>query len=72
MILSAKETPSKYFNNHLSYWKLLEMYKRKEIPGFTIGSRVFFNTDTLDKWVANKEQGEPQIEPQYGTLRRID
>jgi len=72
MILSAKEASAKYFNNHISYWKLLEMVKRKEIPSFTMGSRVFFNTDTLDKWISDKEQGTPEVEPKYGTLRRID
>lgn len=38
-----------------SYWMLLEMVKRKELPCIEIGNRKLFRKDSLIQWLANKE-----------------
>jgi excisionase family DNA binding protein len=50
--LSAKEA-AKYIG--ISYWLILEIAKRKEIPCIRIGSRVLFRKDALDNWMAERE-----------------
>ena len=38
-----------------SYWMLLEMVKRKEIPCITIGNRKLFREESLILWLKTKE-----------------
>jgi excisionase family DNA binding protein len=58
----------------ISYWLLLELAKKKQIPHFKLGGRVMFRTDTLDLWIKNQEAisiSQPQS-PGFGQLRRIE
>ena len=74
-VMTAKEVSSEYFEGGVSYWKVLEEFRCGRIPGFKIGTRVFFRRESLDKWVAQEE--DKYIEDslprssKYGTLRAI-
>ncbi|MBI0578612.1 excisionase family DNA-binding protein [Neobacillus cucumis] len=50
--LSAKEA-AKYIG--ISYWSILEIAKRKDIPCIRIGSRVLFRKDAIDNWMVDRE-----------------
>lgn len=72
-ILSGKEASKKYFNNHISYWKLLGLAKTNKIPHFWIGKRIFFRKDSLDEWVANLENNKEVPTEEYSVkpLRKM-
>ncbi|GHH96658.1 excisionase family DNA-binding protein [Neobacillus kokaensis] len=55
--LSAKEA-AKYIG--ISYWLILDITKRKEIPCIRVGSRVLFRKDALDDWMEEKEHESVQ------------
>lgn len=38
-----------------SYWLLLELVKKKEIPCVLMGNRKLFRKETLDQWLINME-----------------
>lgn len=38
-----------------SYWLLLELVKRQEIPYIKMGNRKLFRKETLDLWLNNRE-----------------
>lgn len=38
-----------------SYWLLLELVKKKEIPCVLMGNRKLFRKVTLDQWLVNME-----------------
>lgn len=40
----------------VSYWLLLELVKRKEIPAIHAGRRVLFRVETLDRWMSGQEE----------------
>lgn len=46
----------------LSYWTLLELVKRGEIPYIPVGSRKLFRVESLAAWLATREAGS--IKPQ--------
>lgn len=50
--LKAREA-AKYLN--ISYWKILDMAKKNEIPHIRIGKLVLFRRETLDSWLAHRE-----------------
>lgn len=57
-----------------SYWQILEMAKRKEIPCIHIGRRVLFRQSTLDHWMSEQEKQSQKSfaeEPSYGIIRRV-
>jgi len=71
--VNAKDA-AKYIG--VSYWMILEMVKRNEIPCIKCGVRKLFRIATLDKWMEQQElqNSEPIKESednQYGTLRKI-
>lgn len=39
----------------ISYWLLLELVKRKEIPCIEIGNRKLFRKNSMDNWLATRE-----------------
>jgi excisionase family DNA binding protein len=51
--ISAK-TAAKYLN--VSYWKILDMAKKNEIPHIRAGALVLFRKETLDNWIVEQEQ----------------
>ena len=59
----------------ISYWLLLEMVKRKEIPCVKAGSRKLFRRESLERWLENKEaesiKKENQVLLGYGQLRQL-
>lgn len=59
----------------ISYWLLLEMTKRNEIPYIPCGSRKLFRQESLDKWMQEQElKTSTTLEDgdnQYGTLRKV-
>lgn len=56
-----------------SYWQILEMVKRGEIPCIHIGRRVLFRQAVLDQWLTDMEQAsvKPEEVPQVMGLRRV-
>lgn len=50
--LTAKEAA---FYIGCSYWLLLEMVKRNEIPCIKAGNKKLFRAETLDKWMDKQE-----------------
>lgn len=44
------------------YDKLMQMVRKKELPHYRIGRRVFFTRETLDLWIENQEKQSTQIE----------
>jgi len=59
----------------ISYWKLLEMVKAKQIPHIRAGRRILFRVESLDRWMTNQELlnslPEENTEKGYGKLRKI-
>jgi excisionase family DNA binding protein len=59
----------------LSYWSLLEIAKRKEIPHIRAGKRVLFRLESLEHWMDQQEMNSirksEKIETN-GTLRKVD
>ncbi len=51
--LRAKEA-AKYLG--VSYWLILEMAKKREIPHIRAGSLVLFRRETLDSWMKEQER----------------
>lgn len=51
--MTAKEA-AQYLG--ISYWLLLEMTKRHEIPFISAGSRKLFRRETLELWLENREK----------------
>ncbi|HOT75366.1 MAG TPA: helix-turn-helix domain-containing protein [Candidatus Wallbacteria bacterium] len=41
----------------ISYWSILEMCKRGEIPYIPVGSRKLFRMESLTSWLAAREAG---------------
>ncbi|GEN36624.1 excisionase family DNA-binding protein [Aneurinibacillus danicus] len=59
----------------VSYWLILEMAKKHEIPHFRMGNRVLFREDSLLQWLKEKEKTSTyklETNQQYGKLRRIE
>ena len=50
--LTAKEAAS-YLG--ISYWLLLELTKRRELPYIAAGSRKLFRRESLDRWLSDQE-----------------
>ena len=50
--LRAKEAAS-YLG--VSYWLLLDMVRRKQIPCIKAGNRLLFRMETLNRWLENAE-----------------
>ena len=70
--MSAKEV-AKYLG--ISYWLILEMAKRREIPCVHAGARVLFRKETIDNWIQNQEiqSVQPALieESEYGKIRKV-
>lgn len=71
--LSAKEA-AKLLG--VSYWLLLEMAKKHEVPHIRAGKRVLFRTESLEAWMDKQEQNSMNQSDKdngvYGTLRKIE
>lgn len=39
----------------VSYWKILDMVKKGEIPHIKAGKLVLFRQETLDQWLVEQE-----------------
>lgn len=48
--LTLHEAWDEVFNQKISKFKLYEMVRKKKIPHFRIGSKIFFNRSTLEIW----------------------
>lgn len=72
-ITMKAEDAAKYIG--ISYWLILEMTKRNEIPFIACGGRKLFRKEALDKWMEDEEKksisSEATPENQYGKLRKI-
>lgn len=71
--LTAKEA-AEYIG--ISYWGILELAKKKQIPHSIVGGRKLFRKDTLDKWFEDLEKQSTKNEAddtvnEYGKLRKI-
>ncbi|MFL0196964.1 excisionase family DNA-binding protein [Clostridium sp. WILCCON 0269] len=69
--MKAKDA-AKYIG--ISYWLILEMAKRHEIPYISCGRKKLFRKESLDKWMEEKEKASTAVEDRdnsYGTLRKI-
>lgn len=59
----------------ISYWLLLELTKKRELPYIAAGGRKLFRKESLDQWMANSEEQSVQTKPEpagYGTLRKVN
>lgn len=52
-VLTAKEA-SEYLR--ISYWLVIQLVKRNEIPHHKWGKRIFFNKEILDEFIMQKEK----------------
>ncbi len=67
--ITAREA-AKYLN--ISYWLVLELVKRKEIPAIHAGRRVLFRVETLDRWMDEQEETTVQKpDAGHGRIRRV-
>ena len=67
--LTAKEA-AQYLG--ISYWLLLEMCKRKELPHVKAGARVLLRKSSLDLWLLEQEVASvAKPEPVSGRIRRL-
>ena len=67
--LPAKEA-AQYIG--ISYWLLLEMVKRKEIPHIQVGNRFLFRRESLDAWLSDQEAASIQKEEvRNGKIKRL-
>ncbi|MFA6941438.1 MAG: excisionase family DNA-binding protein [Clostridiaceae bacterium] len=57
----------------ISYWLVLEMAKKHEIPVISCGSRKLFRKEAIDKWMDEKEKQSmlEDHENMPGVLRKI-
>ncbi|MDR3587510.1 MAG: excisionase family DNA-binding protein [Desulfosporosinus sp.] len=58
----------------ISYWLLLEMTKKGELPFIAAGGRKLFRKESLDLWMANQEAQSLQTKPEptgHGALRKV-
>ncbi|PWA12080.1 DNA-binding protein [Pueribacillus theae] len=70
--MTAKEA-AQYIG--VSYWLILEMAKRGEIPCIRAGKRVLFRNEALDLWMSGQEMRSMQqsvSNKEYGVLRKIE
>lgn len=51
--VTAKEAAA-YMN--ISYWTLLKLVRTRRLPNIRIGSRLYFKTSSLDKYLSEIEQ----------------
>ncbi|GAB6926042.1 hypothetical protein JCM10914A_56260 [Paenibacillus sp. JCM 10914] len=52
--LTVAETAGKL---KVSTSTVYELVRKKQIPHFRIGQKIFFRVDTLESWIANLEVG---------------
>lgn len=73
-VMSARQAANEYFNGTVSYWKLLEMVKARQIPYVKVGGRIFFRRTTLDEWMEQLEQNPPEnrAEPEVKRLSKCN
>lgn len=72
-VMTAREASAELFGGKPSYWMMLEMAKKKAIPHFRLGGRVFFRRSALIEWIVGLEKASFEIQDasQYGALREI-
>jgi excisionase family DNA binding protein len=72
--MTAKEA-AEYIG--ISYWRLLDLTKQKQVPFSPVGGRKLFRKDTLDKWLEDLEKQSVEnetaasVNDSYGKLRKI-
>lgn len=66
-ILNTVEVSNEIFNGRISPWSVGQMVRKKLIPHFRIGRRVFFDEATLRQWAA--QQSIASIEPNEPAAR---
>lgn len=56
-----------------SYWTILEMAKKGQVPHIRVGKRVLFRQTVLDEWMEEQEKlSTAKMENTgYGKLRRV-
>ncbi|OPY59444.1 MAG: Helix-turn-helix domain protein [Pelotomaculum sp. PtaU1.Bin035] len=56
----------------VSYWLLLELVKKRQIPAIHAGRRVLFRRNSLDQWMSNQEANCTLSEEfERGRIRRV-
>ncbi|MFZ7120722.1 MAG: helix-turn-helix domain-containing protein [Eubacteriaceae bacterium] len=55
----------------VSYWKVMEMARRGQIPCIKIGDRKLFRKETIDKWMDQQEEESQKVELDAHLVRRI-
>ncbi|WP_288186096.1 hypothetical protein [uncultured Sporomusa sp.] len=66
-MFTAKEAVTEYFQGTISYWKLLDDFKKGKIPGSRVGSRrIIFRKEALDNWMESMEnESMPPSKPKH-------
>ena len=60
-ILEADEVVADIFFSKISKWTLYDLVKKKKIPFFYIGKRIFFRRSSLIAWIAEQEAESMQL-----------
>lgn len=55
----------------ITSWSIRGWRLKGGCPHFIIGRNVFYRMESVFEWMKQREKGEPEAEPQYGTIRKI-
>ncbi|MBU2703178.1 hypothetical protein Ga0466249_004314 [Sporomusaceae bacterium BoRhaA] len=76
MALVNKAELAKYLDSTgkiVTDWTVFHWYKQEGMPCIRIGRRVFFQTESVEKWLHERESGDQKEKPvEYGKLRQIN
>lgn len=54
----------------ISYYTILELARKRQIPHTPVGRRKLFRKETLDKWMTDQEKLSQELESNFG-IRRV-
>lgn len=74
MALLNMEEAARYIDpsgEKITKWTIWRLYKEKKLPCVQTGRRVFFRSESIEKWLAEQEQAsiQKEAEPERGKLR---
>lgn len=73
LLMNAEETSIRIFNRQRSPWSLLQDAKKKRLPCLHIGTRVFFELNTLTQYLDKQlSKSIEQPSEEYDGIRKID
>lgn len=55
----------------VSYWMLLEMVRKRQIPHFRVGRRVLLRKHSIDEWLNGQEESNYNHTSAEGNVKRF-